>query len=344
MIDSEYDPHEGTWVMRYRWRSRLLLVVLLFSGAARAEDDPRCLALYSYHVGYAWNDAIDQEVTEGLAGHCEVRSFYMDSKRNPDPAYLQQKAVEVVALIESWSPDVVIAVDDNASRYVVVPYLMERKQPVVFCGINGTAEEYGYPSSNITGMLEVSPVEPLLLAATRAVGQPISRVRAHLIDGDRLSAHKVHRGMQQVVERWGGTLEPHFVRNFEEWKAAYRQAQSGDLVVLVNSVGIEDWDQQEAERFVREHGDTISVSNNRWMRSLVTLTFAKIPEEQGEWSVSAVKRILGGTPASQISQVTNRRWKVYASRALVSRIEARIPLALQRHVEWVEQEAREGGR
>ena len=322
--------------MKERWRSLLLLVALLLSfGATGVEDGSRCLVVYSYHTGYAWNDAVDQALRRGLEGHCELRPFYMDSKRNPNPTYLQEKAAEVVALIESWSPDVVIAVDDNASKYVVVPHLKGRELPVVFCGLNGAAEEYGYPLSNTTGMMEVSPVEPLLLTATRIMNLSTSGMRAHLIDGDRLSAHKVHRSMQRVLAQWGGALEPHFVQNFEEWKAAYRASQSGDLVVLVNNAGIEGWDQKEAESFVRQYGATMSVSNNRWMRTLAALTFAKLPEEQGEWSAAAVKRILRGTPVSQIPLVTNRRWKSYASQSLVSRIGVKFPATLQRRVEWI---------
>jgi hypothetical protein len=40
--------------------------------------------------------------------------------------------------------------------------LKDKALPVVFCGINWDATAYGFPCSNITGMLEVSPANSLL--------------------------------------------------------------------------------------------------------------------------------------------------------------------------------------
>ncbi len=56
----------------------------------------------------------------------------------------------------------VIACDDAAQKYVVSPYLREKEIPVVFCGVNWDASEYGYPASNITGMIEEEPIGRLI--------------------------------------------------------------------------------------------------------------------------------------------------------------------------------------
>ena len=74
-----------------------------------------------------------------------------------------QKAAEAYALFEQMKPDGVIAVDDNAQTMFVIPYLKDKvKMPVVFCGVNaapGKLETYGYPSSNVTGVMEYEVLE-----------------------------------------------------------------------------------------------------------------------------------------------------------------------------------------
>jgi hypothetical protein len=59
----------------------------------------------------------------------------MDTKRNKDHSYIEQKAREAKSLIEDWRPDVVITADDNAAKYLIKPCYKDHKVPFVFCGI-----------------------------------------------------------------------------------------------------------------------------------------------------------------------------------------------------------------
>ena len=136
-----------------------LAAVVIPSVANAAE--PVCLYVGSYHAGYHWNDRIEQGLERSLKGVCEVHRFYMDTKRNKGAPFAEGKAEEAKALIDKLRPDVVIACDDNASKYLVVPHLKGSAVPVVFCGVNWTVEPYGYPFPNVTGMIEVAPVRPL---------------------------------------------------------------------------------------------------------------------------------------------------------------------------------------
>lgn len=56
--------------------------------------------------------------------------------------------------VASFKPDVVIAADDNAQAYFAKDYVGKLKPQFVFCGVNAAASTYGYPSSNMTGILE----------------------------------------------------------------------------------------------------------------------------------------------------------------------------------------------
>lgn len=92
----------------------------------------RCLYVSSYHAGYVWNDDTEEAMTKVLQGQYEIKKFYMDGKRNPAPEFAQHKALEAKKLTETWKPDIVIAADDNVSRYLVMPYLKNTAVPVVF--------------------------------------------------------------------------------------------------------------------------------------------------------------------------------------------------------------------
>ena len=61
---------------------------------------------------------------------------------------------EAFAKIQKMKPDIIILSDDNATRYVAMRHLKESQFRFVFTGINWTAEEYGYPWKNCTGLIE----------------------------------------------------------------------------------------------------------------------------------------------------------------------------------------------
>ena len=83
----------------------------------------------------------------------------MDTKRNKSDEYKIAVGREARDLILSWQPDVVITADDNAAKYLIQPYFKDSATPFVFCGVNWTAEEYGFPYSNVTGIVEVVPCD-----------------------------------------------------------------------------------------------------------------------------------------------------------------------------------------
>jgi hypothetical protein len=131
--------------------------------AATGFADKKVLFIDSYHVGYDWSDGVVDGVRQVLKDtETELRIFRMDTKRNQSEAFKRGAALQAKALIESFQPDVVIASDDNASKYLIQPYYRDADLPVVFCGVNWDASVYGYPYANATGMVEVELIEPLV--------------------------------------------------------------------------------------------------------------------------------------------------------------------------------------
>ena len=111
------------------------------------------LVVMSYDQTYPFEMEMREGIEAGLAEACELAFFYMNTKKNFEGGL--QKAEEAYALYQELQPDGVIAADDNAQSMFVVPYLKDKVEtPVMFCGVNAEPEQYGYPASNISGILE----------------------------------------------------------------------------------------------------------------------------------------------------------------------------------------------
>ncbi len=106
----------------------------------------------SYHPGFPSEDNIKQGINETLPC-AEIQYFYLNTKYDLQDG--ADKSAEAFRLFQSFRPDAVIAADDNAQSYFVVPYLKGKVDvPVIFCGVNEDLHLYGYPARNITGVQE----------------------------------------------------------------------------------------------------------------------------------------------------------------------------------------------
>lgn len=115
-------------------------------------DQGTVLVIMSYDEK---NDS-EREIAEGLevtlAGQ-RLRYFYLDTKNHLDQG--PAKAAKAFLLYQELKPDVVIAADDTAQEIFVIPYLMGKTStPIVFCGVNDSASQYGYPNAQVTGVIE----------------------------------------------------------------------------------------------------------------------------------------------------------------------------------------------
>lgn len=128
----------------------------------------------SYHRGYEWSDGIERGFLKALGildsaggdsyeqGPLQVRLFRMDAKAHPDEPFQTTRAEAIHQQLQKWRPDVIVAADDDASKWLVVPYYKGGTVPVLFCGLNWDASVYGFPTTNVTGMVEVASVRPLI--------------------------------------------------------------------------------------------------------------------------------------------------------------------------------------
>jgi ABC-type uncharacterized transport system substrate-binding protein len=301
--------------------SSLVVPLTASSGAGK------CLYVSSYHRGYAWSDGVEQGLRKVLTGHCEIRQIDMDTKRNKTVEFKQSAASKVKHEIETWQPDVVIVSDDNAAKYVVKQYYRDADTPFVFSGVNWTVKEYGFPYSNVTGIIEVAPLNVMLTNAIKYSG---GAKKAIYLGADTLTEKKNLDRVTGASQKLGIELEGNLVSSASEWKAQYRAAQDVDFIVMGSYSGISDWNKAEMAAFAVEHARKLTVTNHDWMMPFSTIGFTKIPQEHGEWAAQTAIEILKGKSPREIPIVANRGWDLWLNTAHLESTGITLPRKLMR--------------
>ncbi len=131
----------------------IVSISILFCEQPLEAEKYKVLAVMSYHAEYQWQQQVKEGIDTVLGDMCEVRYIALDTKRNPAEGH--KKAEEAHTVYKAWQPDGVITADDNAQTMFVVPYLRDKvTTPVIFCGVNADPQKYGYPATNVSGILE----------------------------------------------------------------------------------------------------------------------------------------------------------------------------------------------
>ena len=280
-------------------------------------EPKKILFIDSYHEGYDWSDGIVRGAQSILlkADDIELKITRMDSKRKKTTEDLQASVQRVRALIDSWNPDIIIAADDNASKYIIAPYFRNGEIPVVFCGINFDASEYGFPTENITGMIEVDHLPQLIQELQKnAAGKRIG-----FLAGDNFSERKyADVSEQQMGFRY---TRKKFASSFDEWKEMFLQLQSEvDAIIILSTAGITDFDMHEATDFVYKNNTIPTGTTMKMLSPLALVSYAKVPEEFGEWAATRALQILYGISPGSIPVEYNKKSDIYLNELLAHKM------------------------
>ena len=300
----------------------LVLVASFYPGSVLAQ---KCLFISSYHPGYAWSDGVERGLHSVLDGKCEVKPFYMDTKRNKEEKFKVEMGLEAKNLIESWQPDIVITADDNAAKYVIQAHFKDHDIPFIFSGVNWTADEYGFPYRNVTGMIEVAPIYPLLDKVQELIP---NASKAIYIGADTLTETKNLARFTVALEKRDIQLDSSLASTTREWLNAYRKGQDYDFIIIGSKSGINAWDHEQVVSEIKPISRKLSVTNHTWMMPYTMLGFTKVPEEHGEWAAQAALSVLDGVELSQIAIVPNRKWDIWTNLSLLKSINLNLPEGL----------------
>lgn len=189
----------------------LIAASMIFAGQPAAK---KVFAVFSYHPEFSWDIDENKGIDYVFAGHnIELERFYMDTKRKTSPEWKQAMADKAIARITAFQPDVLMVFDDNACEWVAKHYAGSTL-PVVFAGMNFEPAHYGFPTANITGVVEHIPLKDMIDLVSELV--PAVRKVAFISDNSPTSS-----GADEQLLSLDLSVEIHEVvatNDFNEWK------------------------------------------------------------------------------------------------------------------------------
>ena len=290
-----------------------VLLGLFFSANSFSKNYSGKKVLYidSYHEGYAWSDGITKGVQRGLRDSgVRLKIIRMNTKRNADIPFKKKAAQKAKKVIEQFKPDVVIASDDNVSKYMIKPYFKDADLPIVFCGVNWDASVYGYPYSNVTGMVEVAPIPQLIeqLQLWAKGG------RIGFLGPDILTAKKEAANYKKI---FGLEVKAYYAKDYSDWKTGFVKLQNEvDMLIIASDGGLYDDHAKELEAFVRSKTRIPTGACYDFMIPYALVGVIKVAEEQGLWSADTALQILDGKSPADIPIVQNRRAKLVLNKKI----------------------------
>lgn len=292
----------------------LFYICGVFPASATQAAPFKVLVIMSYDKSYLFEKGIREGIDSVMEDTVEIRYFYMDTKRNLKDG--PQKAKEAYALYQEFQPDGVIAADDNAQSIFVEPYLKGKvNTPVMFCGVNADAGTYGYPASNVSGILERLHIRESVAFAQQLL--PSIRTVGYIMKGDSPSSKGIVRQIQSESDSYPaksvGIKLPNTVKELAAMTEELR-AQS-DLLFMTNCQGIKD---DNGVPLTEEK--LIPIVANIFRKPVITDSAYRLkygllcavtqrPREQGETAAKMLLRAMQGTPVSEIPITRNQKGK-----------------------------------
>ncbi|MCB1758417.1 MAG: hypothetical protein KDI68_01365 [Gammaproteobacteria bacterium] len=317
----------GIWRQLVSASLILVLSLLPLVHAKPLAAKRKILFIASYHVEKGeWTAGIKAGIEGVLSRRADVslELFNMDTRLSKSDAEKEAAALRAKQVIERVKPDVVITSDDNAAKFLILPYFKNADLPFVFCGVNWDASVYGLPYRNTTGMIEIQLIDKIVdYLSPLARGGRLAALR-----GDTLT----NRKEQQHFERHlGRSMSTAYVENIRQWREAFVSLQrDADILILgsLRALDLEGVAMAEIEAFAREHTRIPTASYDAFMNRVALLTLSTLPREQGEWAAGKALEILDGTPPNLIPVVSNRKAKIFLNMTLSKILGIRMPMEL----------------
>jgi ABC-type uncharacterized transport system substrate-binding protein len=300
----------------------LFLAGIMFFSCNTSNSCKKVYYINSYHPGYGSSDDVMQGIIQTLSNkNVELKIFFMDTKQKSSEEELQQATKDAVAGIKEFNPDLLLVSDDNAMKYIIQPYFNNKEIPVVFCGVNWSAEQYGL-GTNVTGMLEVIPLRECISEVLKSYPETKNFV---ILSENSLSEKNNTALLDTMYRNLGLTPTYMLADNFEEWLLFFKTAnETADLIYMPTNGAVKNWNNVEAKTRIDEILKIPVITCDDFMMPFVVFGLTKIAKEQGEWAAETALEILGGTKPSEIPYAKNRQFKAWLNAKLAKRIDFKI--------------------
>ena len=267
----------------------------------------------SYAQNNPWVREIEAGIEAGLGADAEATYFYMDTKLAPAGGPAKAKAA--LALYREMRPDGVITADDNAQSMFVVPFLKDQEAtPVMFCGVNAEPSKYGFPASNVSGILERGHVRETI-AYVRQLAPDIRNI--HFVTRISPSGSALQRQIEAEKARYSANIGGfHLVGTTEQMKQVVADLDPVRDAVFIDSLeGIIDSDGMALNNLQllsilsKEFKGAIVGANRYHVEQGVLTAVVKTGQEQGRTAAEMLMRAMRGSAVKDLPVTRNYRGK-----------------------------------
>ncbi|MDH5681503.1 MAG: ABC transporter substrate-binding protein, partial [Spirochaetota bacterium] len=209
-------------------------------------DKPRVLILHSYATDYRWVRDINIGLNRILADKpYAIRWHYMDTKRNPYKSYFKKAGQRARDMIDSWKPNVIVAIDDNAQEYAAKYYVNHPTIKIVYSGVNAEPSKYQYDkANNVTGTLERIPFKVFQKVFHQIL--PADKRRIIHVSDNSTTSKAIYQELEQIDWKKLKLVKSLKVDTFQQWKSAIKSAKDfGDILLITHyhTIQVSDTDR-----------------------------------------------------------------------------------------------------
>ena len=271
--------------------------------AGPAAVRPKVLYVDSYNTDYPWVLEIMGGLTKELGikmdetgvldqseSPVELKVVHMDTKNHKEEAFIQKAALRAKAVIEEWQPDVVIASDDNASKYLIAPYFKGHSIPIVFLRRERAIHRSMASRRKTSRVWRRSKLVDQLIKELACVAQGN---KVGIIMADNLSAR---REVFECEKLLGYPLTQYYADTFQTWETEFLKLQQEvDILLVGNLDGVSGWDNdlEALKQYMAAHISIPTGTWFEWLNDSVLITVAVMPSEMGEWAAQTALKIPG---------------------------------------------------
>ncbi len=270
----------------------------------------KVLVVMSYEKDNQWCKEIKEGIDSILSDTSDITYFYMDTKVNIEDGPI--KAKEAYDLFQQIEPDGLITADDNAQSLFVLPYLKGRyNTPVMFCGVNAEAEQYGYPTTNVSGILERGHISESIAFAKQLV--PSIRSVAFLAK-ESPSGNALLRQVQKESDKYLAKTSFHLISSIGDLLSIDKVLSEQSDAIYVDSLeGVNDpagnpLTTRDVIKILADQYNKPIIGANRYhVEQGALCAVVKTGQEQGRTAAEMLKKDMQGTPVEAIPVVQNFR-------------------------------------
>ncbi|OGV31265.1 MAG: hypothetical protein A2020_01425 [Lentisphaerae bacterium GWF2_45_14] len=254
--------------------------------------------LHSTHGAGGWGDDLEKALVNDFSVFPDVhlRLFEIDIDTTLSTESFKPSFPSVESGISAFSPDLIIALTDNAVEEFLNSSLKDKKIPTLVC-MSQSNENHSYWGLNFAGVLFMDPMLRLYKNLRRYA------------KGNRLTVmscrHAPIKTENLKVEFENVLIENVGVSSYSDFMEDYQKAQTkSDAVILAFSSLPTGWDPTAANDFLMKHTSIPTGTTYQHIAPYAMITMSPSVAETSSLITDSALKILHGAAPSMISPKT----------------------------------------